>query len=504
MRLAVLHRPRGVPGAQHAFDRGDELVPGVTRDRLAGFAPHQPVVLRDELLEVVGIEGADIAPAQDGVEGRPRHPEDDGRVALEKATPHVEPEARVLLALGEAAGDVRVDADVEHGLQHAGHRGGRTRADRDQKRRPGIAEAKARGRLEVRDLGAQQPENLLAQATLGLEAPPDLGREREARRDREPHPGHLGDGGALPPSQRRAAASSSGSGSVKRCTRSVTEHAPPRSGTSPRVKGSGRISARLGGEEVEVGDCGQGPRDAAEQAQPVVADLRILVHHEDLVEEAVDRLAELLGDQRQGALVVALLHRRLQRRRQGREALRERALCLFGHPGRVRLALGGVGSDVVGTLEGDREGLVGRKLAELLQRLETRRQIAQRAAVPRSQAGVHQIGRVALAVERAQPAAEELVEGGEHLLLLAHGLVLRAVAFVCGAQRAVYVDVDRALERAADDAERSAAQGEGIGRARRHQPDPEAADQGVGAVGDGQARGEATDGATSSPAPRGR
>ena len=58
----------------------------------------------------------------------------DIAVHLDEAAIAVIGEARIAGALGQALDGLVVEAEIEHGIHHAGHRGARARADRDQQR----------------------------------------------------------------------------------------------------------------------------------------------------------------------------------------------------------------------------------------------------------------------------------------------------------------------------------------------------------------------------------
>jgi hypothetical protein len=91
-----------------------------------------------------------------------------------------------------------VETQVEHGVHHPGHRGARPRADRHQQGTGRVPQAAARGGLEARQMSqdlAPEPRRMFL-AGLGVGGP-RLGRDGEAGRDRDAHPGHLGELAAL-------------------------------------------------------------------------------------------------------------------------------------------------------------------------------------------------------------------------------------------------------------------------------------------------------------------
>ena len=127
----------------------------------------------------------------------PSMPEHGLAEHLDQPAVGVEGEALVAGLGGQPAHRLVVEADVEDGLHHAGHRELRPRAHRDQQRVIGLAQLLAHPHLEggqvLADLG-RQLGRLAAVAQVGLAG---LGGDRETRRHRKPHVGHLGEVGAL-------------------------------------------------------------------------------------------------------------------------------------------------------------------------------------------------------------------------------------------------------------------------------------------------------------------
>ena len=89
--------------------------------------------LLDDLLEAVMVDA-----------------EHDAAIHLDEAAIAVPGEARIAGALGEAFDGLVVEAEIEHGIHHAGHRHARAGAHRDQQRIRRVAEAQADRLLDAR------------------------------------------------------------------------------------------------------------------------------------------------------------------------------------------------------------------------------------------------------------------------------------------------------------------------------------------------------------------
>jgi hypothetical protein len=125
---------------------------------------------------------------------------DDVGVHLDEAAVGIPGKARVAAGPGEAFDGGVVQAEVEHGVHHPGHRHARARADRHQQRhaRTGDAEATAGGLLDMGNPGADLAEQPGAQlAALRVVGEAFLGGDGEARGYGQADPGHLGEIGAL-------------------------------------------------------------------------------------------------------------------------------------------------------------------------------------------------------------------------------------------------------------------------------------------------------------------
>jgi hypothetical protein len=127
----------------------------------------------------------------------PRSVSDRGPEHLEKPPVGVHREPLVVALLGQPAHRVVVEADVEDGLHHPGHRELRPRPHADQQRVLGLAEPPTHRLLQ----GAQVAVDLVVQAvghvTLLEVGPARVGGDREAGRDRQLHARHLGEVRAL-------------------------------------------------------------------------------------------------------------------------------------------------------------------------------------------------------------------------------------------------------------------------------------------------------------------
>ena len=184
---AVEHGAVGVPRVEDGADGQVELLARLLGERPAGFLLDDRLVGLDQLLEVLDPEvgvGGRAAVLLEVVEGVAEQLALD---AQHRAAEHVQQppvgvvrEAGVVAARRQTLDRLVVETDVEDGLHHPGHRGGRPRAHRHQQRVAGRAEAAAHRLLE----GLEVLGDLVGQA-VGLAS---LGEVRAAglRGDREP------------------------------------------------------------------------------------------------------------------------------------------------------------------------------------------------------------------------------------------------------------------------------------------------------------------------------
>ena len=123
---------------------------------------------------------------------------DDLAVHLDQAPERVTREARVAGGLRETLDRVVVQPEVQDRVHHPRHRHGRAGADGDEERVVGIAEALARLALEGADVLLDLAVEARRQLPVGAHVrTAGVGRDGEARRDRDAEPGHLGEAGAL-------------------------------------------------------------------------------------------------------------------------------------------------------------------------------------------------------------------------------------------------------------------------------------------------------------------
>ena len=124
--------------------------------------------------------------------------EHDLPVHLDKATIAVIGKALVAALPRQPLDRAIVEAEVEHGIHHAGHRDAGARAHRNQKRIIGIAKPRAERLL---DRGEPGGDLFFEIGRIGLavivKPGADLGRDRKARRHRQSEIAHFGQTGAF-------------------------------------------------------------------------------------------------------------------------------------------------------------------------------------------------------------------------------------------------------------------------------------------------------------------
>ena len=124
--------------------------------------------------------------------------EHDLPVHLQKAAIAVIGEALVAALPRQTLHGLVVEAEIEHGVHHARHRGARPGAHRDQQRPLGIAES---GADRLLDAGKRRGDLRLQigriAPAVGVEMGADLGRDREPGRHRQAEIAHFGEVGAL-------------------------------------------------------------------------------------------------------------------------------------------------------------------------------------------------------------------------------------------------------------------------------------------------------------------
>ena len=117
---------------------------------------------------------------------------------LDEAPPRVEGKALVLGQSSQALRGLVVEAQVEDGVHHAGHRELGARADADQQGVAWVSETLVRLLLEVRDRGRDlRPESLGQLGLVRVVGAARFGGDGESGRHRHARPRHLGHPGAF-------------------------------------------------------------------------------------------------------------------------------------------------------------------------------------------------------------------------------------------------------------------------------------------------------------------
>ena len=144
---AVGHRARVHPGRKHRADRAPQLVVRILREILAGLARHRILVAADQIDPVVagqiGVERIALAVLEgieDVLEMMMLEAEHHVRIHGDEAAIAVIGKAAVAGHLGQRLHGLVVEAEIEHGVHHARHRGAAAGAHRNQQRIFGIAE----------------------------------------------------------------------------------------------------------------------------------------------------------------------------------------------------------------------------------------------------------------------------------------------------------------------------------------------------------------------------
>ena len=202
---AVGDRLVGLPGVEDRVDGAPELLDGILWEGLALLGLVEGLELLAELLEIVGLELGVVLEAElllhvreHLLHGLLGESHGGGGVHLDEAAVAVVGEAGVAGLGGEALDRLVVEAEVEDGLEHAGHRAGRSGADGDEEGILGVAELLADGLLELGegdldlfDDGLRQLAARLVVLFAGGDA------DREAGRNGKADLGHLHEPGAL-------------------------------------------------------------------------------------------------------------------------------------------------------------------------------------------------------------------------------------------------------------------------------------------------------------------
>ena len=206
----VLQTPIGFrtgihPAAEDRADRAPQLLLRILRERLAGNLLDLGLVGLDDLLPIlraqIGIEGQRLlvlVGLQDLLELMVIDIEHHVRVHLDEATIGIIGEARVARALGHRLDRLVGEAEVQNRIHHAGHGRAGAGANRNQDRVGIVAERVAGDRAHGSEAGI---DLRLEFGRIGLAVlvviRADLGRDGEARRDRQAEIGHFREVGAF-------------------------------------------------------------------------------------------------------------------------------------------------------------------------------------------------------------------------------------------------------------------------------------------------------------------
>ena len=201
---AVRDRTRAVPTLEHRLDRTVQLVAWLLGERCAGRlldgrlvviaqrAQHrgrQLVVRRGPRLRLGGFERVLEQLAVDA--------EHDPAVHGDEATVRVERESLVVRHVRQTLDALVVQAQVEDGVHHSGHRELRAGSHAHEQRVVGISELATHRLLELEHLLRDLLVETVGPSTLHVR-PTRIGRDREARRYRQlQHARHFGEVGAL-------------------------------------------------------------------------------------------------------------------------------------------------------------------------------------------------------------------------------------------------------------------------------------------------------------------
>ncbi len=193
------------PAAEHGADGTPELVRRILRERLLEVLLDDILVAGHDLAPILGrklgIErGAaiELVLLEDLLEQMMLHAQHDLAIHLDEAAIAVIGEALVATALGQAHDGLVIEAEIEHRIHHARHRGARTGADRDEQRVFGIAELGADQRFDMPDAGFDRRleiDRILPIVIIEIGA--DFRGDGQARRDRQAEIAHLGEVGSL-------------------------------------------------------------------------------------------------------------------------------------------------------------------------------------------------------------------------------------------------------------------------------------------------------------------
>ena len=132
MQAAIGAGPRILPGAEHGRDRAPKLLVQILREGLAELFGDKGLELADDLKPVLGAEiGIELETfksliiLQRLLEHVVTETEHDIGIHLDEAAISVVGESAIFEAFGETLDCLVVEAEIEHGVHHAGHRSAR-------------------------------------------------------------------------------------------------------------------------------------------------------------------------------------------------------------------------------------------------------------------------------------------------------------------------------------------------------------------------------------------
>ena len=205
VEAAIRNRARIHPRTEHGADRAPQLLLRILREVLAEFVLDALLVALDEFNPVVGREiGIErialtlLVDVEQFLEVLMADAEHDVGIHRDEAAIAVEGKAPIAGLLRQRHHGLVVEAEIEHGVHHARHRGARAGAHRDQQRIVFVAENLAGDLADLRqrldDLALQFFRILLL---VGVVVGADFRRDGEARRHRKTEARHFGQTCAL-------------------------------------------------------------------------------------------------------------------------------------------------------------------------------------------------------------------------------------------------------------------------------------------------------------------
>ena len=157
VQFAIFDRALVHPRAEHRADGAPQLLFGILRERLAALARHQILVGCDDQLPFIGFQiGVELIGLavlvlfQNVFEMMVVDVQHDIGEHLDETAVAVIGKAGIAGAFGHRFDRHIIEAEIEHGIHHARHRGARARADRQQQGILGIAENAARQLADLR------------------------------------------------------------------------------------------------------------------------------------------------------------------------------------------------------------------------------------------------------------------------------------------------------------------------------------------------------------------